>query len=116
MILQRIKDIIQGKVKIGERRSPKWKSIRKKHLINQPKCAACGGNKILEVHHIQPFNKNPELELDLNNLITLCESKKNGVCCHLLFGHLGNYRSININVVQDVKNWYNKITERPLFK
>jgi len=116
MIIQRVKDIIQGKSKIREHRSPKWQSIRKKHIINQPKCAACGGDKTLEVHHIKPFNEHPELELDLNNLITLCESKSNGVCCHLLFGHLGDYKSININVVEDVKNWYNKITKRPKIK
>ena len=112
-MIKHIKDLAQGKAKIGDRRSSQWPTIRKKHLENQPTCAACGGNKKLEVHHVKPFNENPELELDLNNLITLCESKNNGVVCHLLFGHLGNYRSININVVEDAKNWYNKITERP---
>jgi len=107
-----IKDIAQKKASIGERRSPQWQTIRKKHLKNQPTCAACGGDKTLEVHHIKRFNEHPELELDLNNLITLCESKNNGVCCHLLFGHLGNYKSINPNVVEDASIWNNKITKR----
>jgi hypothetical protein len=115
-MIKHIKDLVQKKAELGEHRSPKWSTIRKQHLENQPKCVACGGDKTLEVHHIKSFNENPELELDLNNLITLCESKNNGVCCHLFFGHLGNYKSININVIEDTKNWFNKITERPKLK
>ena len=115
-MIKHIKDLAQGKVDLGEHRSSQWSTIRKKHLENQPKCAVCSGDKTLEVHHIKPFNEHPELELDLNNLITLCESKNNGVTCHLLFGHLGNYKSININVIEDAKNWFNKITERPKLK
>ena len=115
-MIKYIKDLVQKKAGLGDKRSPQWQTTRKKHLKNQPKCAACGGYKKLEVHHIKPFNENPELELDLDNLITLCESKSNGVICHLLFGHLGNYKSININVIKDAKKWYNKITERPKLK
>jgi hypothetical protein len=111
-MIKEIKDIVQGKVEIGDSRSSKWPSIRKQHLVQQPKCAACGGDKNLEVHHIKPFNEHPELELDMNNLITLCESKNNGVNCHLFFGHLGNYKAINSTVLQDVAIWFKKITER----
>lgn len=111
-MIKYIKDIAQGKAKLGERRSSKWVKIRKEHLEKESKCRACGGNKKLEVHHIKPFNQHPELELDPNNLITLCESKNNGVNCHLLFGHLGNYRSINPNVIQDVITWLSKISNR----
>ena len=111
-MIKHIKDIIQGKAKIRDSRSSKWATIRKKHLKNQPKCAVCAGSKTLEVHHIKPFNEHPELELDPNNLITLCESKNNGVTCHLLFGHLGNYKTINPNVLEDVAIWFKKITER----
>lgn len=111
-MIKHIKDIVQGKAEIGDHRSSKWPTTRKQHLQKQPKCAACGGDKCLEVHHIKPFNEHPELELDLNNLITLCESKSNGVNCHLLFGHLGNFKSINPNVIQDVAIWIKKITER----
>jgi len=111
-MIKHIKDVVQGKAKIGDARSSQWPTIRKKHLKNQPKCAVCGGDKTLEVHHIKPFNMQPELELDLNNLITLCESKNNGVTCHLLFGHLGNYKTINPNVLEDVAIWFKKITER----
>lgn len=111
-MIKHVKDIIQGKADIGEHRSSNWAKIRKEHLTKQPKCKACDGNECLEVHHIKPFNTNPELELDLNNLITLCESKKNGVNCHLLFGHLGNFKSINPNVIEDSSVWLNKITQR----
>ena len=51
--------------------------------------------------------------IDFKNLITLCESRKNGVTCHLLFGHLGNYKSINESVETDVKAWNKKIKNRP---
>jgi len=111
-MINHLKDIAQGKAEFGERRSSEWSKIRRRHLEKQPNCMACGGNKSLEVHHIKPFNSNPELELDPNNLITLCESKSNGVNCHLLFGHLGNFRSINTNSVEDAEIWLNKLLNR----
>jgi len=112
-MISRIKDILQGKAGLKEKRSNKWVSVRKDFLNKNNKCAVCGGSKKLEVHHKKPFHQHPELELDENNLITLCESKKNGVTCHLLFGHLGNYKSINNNVEKDVKSWNDKIKNRP---
>lgn len=112
-ILKNIKDICQGKARVGNFRSTKWTQVRKKFLESNPKCAVCGNIKKLEVHHKKPFHKHPELELNESNLITLCESKKNGVTCHLLFGHLGNYKSINTRVDEDVKTWNNKINNRP---
>jgi 5-methylcytosine-specific restriction endonuclease McrA len=111
-MINHIKDIVQGKAKVGEKRSSRWSKIRKEHLKKQPNCTACGGNKALEVHHIKPFNSNPELELNPNNLITLCEAKNNGVNCHLLFGHLGNFKSINPNSVEDSATWLSKIKGR----
>ena len=93
-------------------RSGQWPKVRTYFLKENPTCAVCGGNKTLEVHHIKPFHTNPDLELDLNNLITLCENKKNGVNCHLLFGHLGNYRCQNPNVVEDSYEWNKKILTR----
>ena len=53
------------------------------------------------------------LELDPANLIVLCENWKDGVCCHLLFGHLGSFKSFNVDVVADAKLWHDKITNRP---
>jgi hypothetical protein len=89
-------------------RSSKWASIRKKHLLLFPKCAACGRNTKIEVHHIKPVHAYPELELELDNLISLCDSP-----CHLLFGHFFDYKSWNINVKKDCEVYYNRLLKRP---
>jgi len=112
-MIKRIKDVLQGKAGIRDKRSSQWAAVRKKFIKTNDCCAVCGGKKKLEVHHKKPFRNHPELELDPENLITLCESKNNGVTCHLLFGHLGNYRSINTSVDKDVADWNNKIKNRP---
>ena len=114
--MKKIKKISQDKQdkEQGKKRSSKWPKTRKKFLLENPCCAVCGrDNGKREVHHIKPFHLHPELELDPNNLITLCENKKNGVNCHLLFGHLGCYRSFNENVKKDAEEWIKKIKERP---
>jgi len=111
-MIKHIKDVVQGKADLGDKRSSKWATIRKKFLETNNRCEVCGERKKLEVHHIKPFKDYPELELDPKNLITLCESKENGVTCHLLFGHLGNYRCINPNVIKDVKIWNEKLKTR----
>lgn len=89
-------------------RSPKWSSVRKQHLEINNVCAACGRNKKLEVHHIEPVHLNPERELDPSNLITLCDDP-----CHFIFGHLMNYKSWNKNVVEDCCVYLNKVKNRP---
>ena len=89
-------------------RSSKWSSVRKEHLKNNNSCAACGRSSKLEVHHIEPVHKNPHKELDPSNLITLCDSP-----CHLLFGHLMNYKSWNDSVIKDCEIYLNKIKNRP---
>lgn len=106
-------DVIHGKAKPGQRRSPKWAKVRALFLGLKPSCAVCGGTERLEPHHIVPFHVAPELELDPTNLIVLCESKRNGVTCHQFVGHLGNYRSWNPDVVTDAKCWRKKLKERP---
>lgn len=89
-------------------RSPKWSSIRKQHLDNQPVCAACGRNKKLEVHHIEPVHINPDRELDPTNLITLCDNP-----CHFVFGHLLDYKSWNKEIINDCAVYLNKVKNRP---
>lgn len=89
-------------------RSPKWSSVRKKHLETNNKCAACGRDKKLEVHHIEPVHLNPDRELDPTNLITLCDDP-----CHFIFGHLLNYKSWNKDVVKDCSVYLNKVKNRP---
>lgn len=89
-------------------RSPSWNKIRKKFLLENNKCAACGRSKDLEVHHIVPVHINPDLELDLDNLITLCANS-----CHILFGHLMDFKSYNPNVITDCDILSKKIKTRP---
>lgn len=96
---------------MGAMRSKDWPRVRREHLKRFPTCALCGGDKTIEVHHKKMYSKNPQLELDPNNLITLCESGKNGIVCHRAFGHLGNYQRENPDVVEDVEKWHIKLTQ-----
>lgn len=99
-ILSAIKDKIQGKVPLLGRRSPKWEHYRKTWLDSNNECAACGAKDKLQVHHKKCFHLSPELELDYNNYITLCED---GNKCehHIKIGHLGNFKLENPNVEKD---------------
>jgi 5-methylcytosine-specific restriction protein A len=110
MIIKHVKDVIQGKAAVGQKRSSKWPTVRKHHLKSHPSCAVCNGTEVIEVHHIVPYHKNPELELDPNNLITLCESKSYGIVCHRAIGHLGDYKKTNTNVVNDSAYWNKRLT------
>ena len=87
-------------------RSPKWPTVRKHHLERFPTCAACGCDKDLDVHHIIPFSIKPELELDPNNLISLCSSSNEfGLNCHHVMGHKSAaWTMFNENVRQDCKD------------
>jgi len=40
------------------------------------------------------------------------QSWNNGAQCHLLFGHLGNYRDINPDVTTDAEIWNKKLSNR----
>lgn len=108
-IIKHIKDKLQGKAKKGHRRSSKWSKIRKEFLVKNNRCAVCESTSKLEVHHKIPFHVDPSKELDEDNLVTLCENKKYGLNCHLLMGHLGNYRKHNKLIDIDVKLWNEKI-------
>jgi hypothetical protein len=110
--LTKVKDVLQGKASVTQSRSPQWPAVRKKHLAEHSSCAVCNGKRKLEVHHKQPFHKYPELELDPSNLITLCEDWSYGLNCHLLVGHLGNYKDINTNVDKDAGTWHRKLKKR----
>jgi len=109
MLITYIKDRVTNKAPVGVRRSSQWPKVRKLFLKVNPICAVCGENKKLEVHHIIPFHVDPTLELDLDNLITLCESKKKGSNCHLLFGHHGDYKKFNKDVKKDASIWSQKL-------
>ncbi len=85
--------------KLGAARSGGWHTVEKHFLESHSTCAACGGHTHLQVHHIRPFHLVPELELDVNNLITLCMGRKE---CHLRLGHGGNFKAYNPHVKTDV--------------
>ncbi len=88
-------------------RSPKWPQVRAEWLLNHPRCSVCGGTTSLNVHHIAPFHLFPKLELELTNLITLCEKSIRNINCHYVVGHLGlSWKDYNPNVIQDAKYLY----------
>ena len=91
----------------GLERSPQWPGVEREHLLREPACAACGykGDGI-QVHHIKPFHLHPHLELEPDNLITLCQV--DGREHHLLLGHLDEWSSYNEHVRADVKHFYRK--------
>lgn len=66
----------------------------------------CGGQEKLQVHHIRPFHLHPELELEQQNLITLCE--KRGHDCHFVMGHFHNWSLFNPTVVSDSTAYFEK--------
>lgn len=108
-MIKHLKDLAQGKARLGQKRSSRWPTIRKAHLEKNPECAVCGGKKQVEVHHIKPFHLHPELELEPSNLISLCESKNKGVNCHLFIGHLGSFQKMNEAVLEDAQFWAKKL-------
>lgn len=91
----------------GNKRSSKWNTVRAIYLKMEPECVVCGTKKGLHVHHIQPFHLRPDLELDLDNLITLCRKH------HFTFGHLGWWSSWNVAVQEDALHWGFKYECRP---
>ena len=55
--------------------SEEWKSLRRKVFHEYPAyCGRCGSKKQLEVDHIKPRSKYPELALDFDNLQILCST------------------------------------------
>lgn len=110
--LEYLIDRLQGKAPKGAKRSSKWRKVRAQHLKENPRCFICESKKNVEVHHKLPFHVAPELEIEPSNLMSLCENKKYGINCHLLVGHLGNYRRTNITVVIDATTWNMKIKGR----
>jgi len=104
-VLEYLIDRVKGKAPKGTHRSGEWQTYRNIYVIDHPICVCCESEKNLVVHHIIPFYIAPHLELVESNLVTLCESKKYGVNCHLLFGHFGNYQRFNPMALATVHYW-----------
>ena len=114
MIFQQLKQWFSDK-KLGiplgaEGRSSKWPAFKKQYaLTHLPVCAICCGTQDLNLHHLRPFHVFPELELDPQNVVWLCNAKQ----CHIRVGHLGNFQSINPSGATDIVIWRDKIRNRP---
>lgn len=102
-----VSDYLAGKP--AKLRSPKWPTVRRAWLQNHPTCAACGSKKALEVHHIKAFHEHPELELDPQNLMSLCDGSNS---CHRTWGHLYNWKLTNPSVVDDITAWREHFRDR----
>ena len=93
----------------GGLRSSGWRDFRKTHI--KERCSCCGRKgtllKPLELHHIQSFHEHPERELDPTNVDTFCRR------CHQLIAHLDNFKSINVDVLEDARVWRAKLKSRP---
>jgi len=90
-----LREVIKSK-----KRSPHWDEVRDNFIEENPRCAACGSIKKLQVHHIVPFSHEPEKELDPTNLIVLCMDTNE---CHLVIGHGGSFMFYNPEVVDDAQ-------------
>jgi hypothetical protein len=88
-------------------RSKEWRRVRAEHLAQHPACEVCGRTADLAVHHIFPVSIAPELELEKNNLITLCSSP-----CHFVFGHFFSYHCYNKDVRQMARRFRAKMLDR----
>lgn len=94
-------------------RSSHWPAVEHGFLAAHPHCECCSASEApkakMQVHHRIPFHYavalgRPDLELDPRNLITLCETTAGDPAPnhHLLLGHLGNFKSDNLHVSEDV--------------
>jgi hypothetical protein len=83
-----------------KKRSPEWPKVRKTHLEANPKCAACGNIKRMQVHHMDPYHLDPARELDPKNLISLCMGPLE---CHLRIGHGDDFKAYNPRVRDHAK-------------
>lgn len=91
----------------GQPRSGKWPALRDKLIEQDKECLACGSEKDLTCHHIIPFSKNKDLELEISNLIVVCKD------CHYTFCHLRSWRSYNIHAIKDCREFRLKVEYRP---
>lgn len=91
-------------------RSGRWEQVRKDHLSVNGCCVACGGVLDLNVHHIRPYHLYPHLELDYNNLLTLCNHPAR--LCHFRVGHCHKWESYNPSVIKDARNQLEMLSGR----
>lgn len=96
---------------LGKPRHRDWDEAAHAFLLKNPTCAACGTRKRLQVHHKKPFHLHPELELDPDNLIVLCDAPYHH--CHFIVGHSMDWTSFNPAVAEDAARQLERIRTRP---
>lgn len=57
-------------------------------------CEYCGRKGNADVHHVKDISHHPELAAEKSNMICLCRKPQ----CHLIIGHMGDFKGINPNV------------------
>lgn len=101
-IIAHAREVVRGVLREAHKhasRSSHWPVVRREHLATHGVCAACGGVRLLQVHHIEPFHEDPALELVESNLLTLCTWR----LCHIEIGHGGGYSFFNPKVLEHTR-------------
>lgn len=89
------------KMALEKPRDSRWPALRTAHLKKERECQYCGRKSNLQVHHILPVHLRADLELDPDNLITLCEPP-GADGCHLRQAHLGSFaKGYNLAIRED---------------
>ena len=83
-------------LRTGPRDTAAYKRAMAGYLAAHPVCQFCRkpGGKV-EVHHVIPVSVDPTRAADMTNMVTLHRKPD----CHMVVGHLGNFRDYNRNVV-----------------
>lgn len=83
-------------LRLGPRDTAAYKKAMAQYLAEHPTCQFCRkpGGKV-EVHHVIPVSVDPTKAADVTNMVTLHRKPD----CHMVVGHLGNFRDYNRNVV-----------------
>lgn len=84
-------------LRMGPRDTAAYKKAMAGYLAAHPVCQFCGkaGGKV-EVHHVIPVSVDPTKAADVTNMVTLHRKPD----CHMVVGHLGNFRDYNSNVAR----------------
>ena len=100
-----LRDLIAGKPLVLGGRSSQWGKLSKQFLKANPYCFC--GEKATTTHHVIPFSVDRTRELDVQNLLAVCEH------CHIRFAHLGSFRSYEKDIKTIATDWELRRKNRP---
>jgi hypothetical protein len=92
-----------GLVAAGVPRSSGWPAWLKAFLKGKT-CVCCGSRGPLTGHHKIPFHLRPDLELVESNVAPICD----GTDCHLVIGHLKDFKLYNPDFDADAAQYLKK--------